>query len=173
VSNGAAGISAAAGARPGAGGRRGSLTGFLVLLRRHGGFGATVSGAPRTSLGLRPGERAVWTGRARAGWALPLGVLLAAAGLLAGALAAHWVPAVPLIAAGVVMLCFTSVRVRVAARGVTVAYGVLGLRLTRIPLQRISGAEAVRRTTPSFGYRGSLLVSGSAAVVRAAGPRCG
>jgi hypothetical protein len=71
------------------------------------------------------------------------------------------------------MLCFTSVRVRVAARGVTVAYGVLGLRLTRIPLQRISGAEAVRRTTPSFGYRGSLLVSGSAAVVRAAGPSCG
>jgi hypothetical protein len=112
----------------------------------------------------------VWTGRARAGWALPLGVLLAAGGVLIGALTAHWAPFVPLIVIGLAVLFFTSVRVRVAARGVTVAYGVLGFRLTRIPLRRISGAEAVLRTTPSFGYRGSLLVLGTAAVVLRRGP---
>ena len=61
-------------------------------------------------------------------------------------------------------------RVTVAARGVTVGYGVLGLRLTRIPLRRIASAEAVERTGLSFRYTGSLLVFGAAAVVLRRGP---
>jgi len=68
------------------------------------------------------------------------------------------------------MFGFTSVRVTVAARGVTVAYGPLGLRLTRFPLRRIERAEAVNRTAFSFGYRGSLTVFGSAAVALRRGP---
>lgn len=139
-------------------------------LRRFGGLGAADDGAQRSSLGLRAGERAVWSGRARAARAWPAGVLLLAGGLLAGVAAAQWTPGAALLAAGVAMLSFTSVRVTVAARGVTVGYGALGLRLTRIPLRRIASAEAVEQKTRAFGYRGSLRVFGAAAVVLRRGP---
>jgi len=54
---------------------------------------------------------------------------------------------------------------------VSVGYGPLGLRLTRFPLRRIVAAEAVDRASPNgFGYRGSLLVLGAAAVIVRRGP---
>jgi Protein of unknown function (DUF1648) len=139
-------------------------------LRRFGGLGAANDGARRSSLGLRAGERAVWTGRARARRAWPAGVLLLAGGLLAGVVAAQWAAGAALLAAGVAMLSFTSVRVTVAARGVTIGYGALGLRLTRIPLRKIASAEAVEQKARAFGYRGSLRVFGAAAVVLRRGP---
>jgi hypothetical protein len=140
------------------------------LLRRHGGLGAVDGDAPRSSLGLRTGERAVWSGRAHAWWAWPAGLLLVAAGALVGAVTAQWVPAGLLLAVGVLLLEFVAVRVRVAARGVTVGYGPLGLRLTRIPLRRIASAEAIERKQFAFGYRGSLLLYGAAAVIVRPGP---
>jgi hypothetical protein len=138
-------------------------------LRRHGGLGA-ADAAPRPSLGLRAGERAVWIGRTRARWAWQAGLLLAGAGAVTGITAGQWTPGAVLMLTGVLMLGFTSVRVRVAARGVTVGYGALGLRLTRIPLRRIASAEAVERTSFAFGYRGSMLLYGAAAVVLRRGP---
>jgi hypothetical protein len=141
-----------------------------LVLRRWGGFGTADGDAPPASLGLRAGERAVWSGRARAGWAWPAGTLLVAAGALVWALTGQWDPGVVLLAAGTPMFGFTSVRVTVGARGVAVGYGVLGLRLTRIPLARIASAAAVELRSFSFGYRGSLLVFGSAAVILRRGP---
>jgi hypothetical protein len=139
------------------------------LLRRYGGPGTIDDGGARPSLGLRATERAIWAGRARARWPA-----LAGTALLAGAaplgLAAQWGPTVALLAAGVAMFGFTPVRVTVAARGVTVAYGPLGLRLTRFPLRRIERAEAIDWTAFSFGYRGSLAVFGNAAVALRRGP---
>jgi len=147
------------------------LAGFAgYVLRRYGGLGAADSETGRSSLGLRPGERAVWAGRARARWAWPTAVLLVAAGALVGTVTARWGPAVALLVVGVLTLGFTSVRVTVAARGVTVGYGPLGLRLTRIPLRRIASAVAVERTPVSFGYRGSLLLFGTAVVALRRGP---
>ena len=140
------------------------------LLRRHGGLGAVDGEAPRLSLGLRAGERAVWSGRAQAPWAWPPGLLLLAAGALVGTVTAQWIPAGVLLAVGVLLLEFVTVRVRVAARGVMVGYGPLGLRLTRIPLRRIASAEAVERNHFAFGYRGSLLLFGAAAVIVRPGP---
>ncbi len=140
------------------------------VLRRYGGLGAADGGAPRSTIGLRAGERAVWTGRARARWAPPGGVLLVAAGALVAALTTQRPIAGVLLVVGVLLLGFSSVRVTVAARGVTVGYGPLGLRLTRIPLRRIALAEAVDRRGSGFGYRGSLLVVGAAAVVLRRGP---
>jgi hypothetical protein len=141
-----------------------------LVLRRYGGFGATEN-AELASLGLRAGERAVWSGRARAAWALPGGVVLVAAGALTWALAGRWWdPGLVLVIAGSMMLGFTSVRVTVAARGVSVGYGVLGLRLTRIRLSRIASAAAVELRSFSFGYRGSLVLFGTAAVILRRGP---
>jgi hypothetical protein len=139
-------------------------------LRRLGGLGATDDGEPRPRLGLRSGERAVWTGRARATWARPAGALLVAAGLLVGVVAARWTYGGALLAVGVALLAFTSVRVTVAARGVAVGYGPLGLRLTRIPLRRIASATAVDQRSWAFGYRGSLLLFGAALVAVRRGP---
>ena len=59
---------------------------------------------------------------------------------------------------------------RVAARGVTVGYGVLGLRLTRIPLRRIAIAEAVEREKLGLPFAGSLLMFGDVSVVLRSGP---
>jgi hypothetical protein len=142
-----------------------------LVLRRYGGFGASDGGATLASLGLRAGERAVWSGRARAVWALPAGAVLVAAGALTLALAGRWWdPGLVLLIAGTMMLGFTSVRVTVAARGVSVAYGVLGLRLTRIRLPRIASAAVVELRSFSFGYRGSLALFGTAAVILRRGP---
>jgi hypothetical protein len=140
------------------------------LLRRYGGLGATDDGEPRASLGLRAGERAVWTGRARSRWAWPAAVLLIVVGVIVGAAAAQWTPAIVLLVIGVTTLAFTSVRVTVAARGITVGYGPLGLRLTRIPLRRIASAVALEQASFSFGYRGNLFMLGAAAVVVRRGP---
>jgi hypothetical protein len=53
-----------------------------------------------------------------------------------------------------------------------VGYGVLGLRLTRIPLRRIASAEATEQEKPGFTlpFTGSLLVLGQASVVLRSGP---
>jgi hypothetical protein len=62
--------------------------------------------------------------------------------------------------------------VTVAARGVTVRYGVLRLQLTRIPLRRIAWAETVERDAFGFGFPlpGQMLVFGSSSVVLRSGP---
>jgi len=142
------------------------------VLRRYGGFVGADDRFPRSSLGLRAGERAVWTGRARARWPLPIWLLvfLVGSGLLQRDLTDQLLLAGVLVV--VALLGFTSVRVTVAARGVTVGYGVLGLRLSRIPLRRIVSAEAVKREKAAFGfgYAGSLLLFGEASVVLRSGP---
>ena len=167
----------------GAGGLVGLVAGPVVLsgsasylLRRYGGVAAAGSvgdGNPRPTIGLRAGERAVWTGRARAAWIGLIAVALVAAGAVTGVVAGQWFSGAVLLVVGVVVSALTSVRVTVAARGVTVGYGPLGLRLTRFPLRRIVAAEAVDRTASNslgFGYRGSLLVFGAAAVILRRGP---
>jgi Protein of unknown function (DUF1648) len=150
------------------------VTAFAALALRYRGLGAPDGDAAPARLGLRAGERAVWSGRARAAWALPAGAVLVAAGALILALATQrvtqWDPGIVLLIAGTMMLGFTSVRVRVATRGVSVSYGALGLRLTRIPLPRLASAAAVELRSFSFGYRGSLLTLGTAAVILRRGP---
>lgn len=141
-------------------------------LRRYGGLGLPGDGSPRSSLGLRTGERAVWTGRAHARWrrflTIPL-VTLVGSDLLLRHLTAAWQAAVVLVV--VYLLFFTSVRVTVAARGVTVRYGVTRLRLTRIPLRRIASAEAVdEEAGGGLPFPGHLLVFGKASVVLRSGP---
>lgn len=142
------------------------------LLRRYGGLGVVDDGSPRPSLGLRAGERAVWTGRAHSRWPFSTWLLVAVLGpgMLYGDRIGQLLVAVVLVV--VCLLGFTSVRVTVAARGVTVGYGVLRLRLTRIPLRRIASAEAVEQEKFGFPFpfAGSLLVVGRASVVLRRGP---
>jgi hypothetical protein len=165
----------------GTGGLVGLVAGPLLLtafaghvLRRYGGLGVADDGSPRSSLGLQAGERAVWTGRARSRWPFSTWMLVALVG--GGALpdALHG-DLSGLLTLGVMivisLLGFTSVRVTVAARGVTVGYGVLGLRLTRIPLRRIASAEAVEQEKFGFAFPYlPSLVFGNGSVVLRSGP---
>lgn len=166
----------------GAGGLVGVFVGPVLLtafadyvLRRYGGLGVADDGSPRSSLGLRAGERAVWTGRAHARWPFSTWMLVAlvTGAVLPDALHGDLTGLLPFgVLVVVCLLGFTSVRVTVAARGVTVGYGVLGLRLTRIPLRRIASAEAVEQEKFGFifPFTGSLLVLGGASVVLRRGP---
>ena len=166
----------------GAGGLVGVFVGPVLLtafadyvLRRYGGLGVADDGSPRSSLGLRAGERAVWTGRAHSRWPFSTWMLVAlvAGAALPDALHGDLTGLLPFgVLIVVFLLGFTSVRVTVAARGVTVGYGVLGLRLTRIPLRRIASAEAVEQEKFGFifPFTGSLLVLGGASVVLRRGP---
>jgi hypothetical protein len=142
------------------------------LLRRYGGLGVVDDGSPRPSLGLRAGERAVWTGRAHSRWPFSTWLLVAllGPGMLDRDRIDQLLGTVVLVV--VCLLGFTSVRVTVAARGVTVGYGVLRLRLTRIPLRKIASAEAVEQEKFGFPFpfAGSLLVFGRASVVLRRGP---
>ena len=166
----------------GAGGLVGVFLGPVLLtafaghvLRRYGGLGVADDGSPRSSLGLRAGERAVWTGLARSRWPFSTWMLVAlvAGNAIPDGLHGDLSALLPLGGLIVVFLLgFTSVRVTVAARGVTVGYGVLGLRLTRIPLRRIASAEAVEQEKFNFIFpvTGSLFVLGWASVVLRRGP---
>ena len=150
--------------------------GATYLLRRYGGLSAhgaagDSAGVSAPTIGLRAGERAVWTGRARGRRAWAIAAILVAGGAVTQAVTGQWVTTVVLLVVGVLVSAFTSVRVTAGARGVTVGYGPFGLRLTRFPLRRIAAAEAVDRTSAhSFGYRGSLLLFGAAAVIVRPGP---
>jgi len=142
------------------------------LLRRYGRLGVADDGSPRPSLGLRAGERAVWTGTAHSRWPFSTWLLVAllGPGMLDRDRIDQLLGTVVLVV--VCLLGFTSVRVTVAARGVTVGYGVLRLRLTRIPLRKIALAEAVEQEKFGFSlpFAGSLLVLGRASVVLRRGP---
>jgi hypothetical protein len=166
----------------GAGGLVGVLAGPVLLaasadymLRRYGGLGVADDGSPRSSLGLRAGERAVWTGRAHSRWPFSTWILAAIMGPVVLPDALHGNLSSLLGYSVIIVVCllgFTSVRVTVAARGVTVGYGVLGLRLTRIPLRRIASAEAVEQEKFGFAfpYMASLLAYGNVSVVLRSGP---
>jgi hypothetical protein len=121
----------------------------------------------RASVGLGATERAVWTGSAGNPWFAAVGLGLVVSGLASLPLAGAPLPTT-FIAAGLALGVFSLVRLRVDGSGLTVAYGPLGLPRQRVPLSRIRGARAID-VTPlrhgGWGYRGSLLVFGRAAIV--------
>jgi hypothetical protein len=117
---------------------------------------------PSPAAGL--GEDAVWVGRARGFWIGPLAIGVLAYAVVEGT-RQWWGAGILLGVIGLGLLLFTSVRVIATPRGVRVAYGVVRVPLTRIPIQRVSTAEATDLVALSWGYRGSLRLSGKAAVV--------
>ncbi len=121
------------------------------------------------SLNLESEERAVWMGRVHAGAWLWIGLPLSA-GLawtvveLTGAFAALLVLGALVILADT----FSMLRVIVDREGLSVRYGHLGLFRQLIPLAKVDGARATHikpLNHGGWGYRGSLLLLGKAAVV--------
>lgn len=132
---------------------------------------ATATPAPAEPLPLGPTERVAWTGTTEASGVLLLPAL-ALAGFalvgLAGGLGLLWWQASILLLSALVVLWFTSVRVRVDERGVEVRAGVVPWPRVRIPLADIEAARA-QEIEPmawgGWGYRGSLRLAKQAAWV--------
>ncbi|MER5355609.1 DUF1648 domain-containing protein [Kitasatospora sp. NPDC002551] len=143
----------------------------------------TAADGPR--LELPAGRRAVWISRAVNPW---LGLLAAVAGLGAAgsALAAFaglggpaWALTAPLVVVGLAGAGCSSVRARVTERGLTVAFGPLGLLSRHWAPEEIASARAEQRTPAQvggWGYRLSglgttvMLRRGECLVIR---PRTG
>lgn len=121
------------------------------------------------SLTLEPGERVFWLGRVEAGVWLCIGLPLAAtlAWITAELVGVLWALLL-LTAFGVLADAFSLLRVAVDSKGLTVRYGHLGVVRQLIPLASIEGARALDilpMDHGGWGYRGSLALMGSAAVV--------
>ncbi|MFG2989331.1 DUF1648 domain-containing protein [Streptomyces sp. NPDC048257] len=161
------------------------LVGMLVR-RRPGSPALPGDGGPRAE--VPPGERHVWLSRTANPWlyllsaatgVVALAALLVGMGMGAGDPAAPlWLLIAPFTVASLAVLACSSVRVRVAERGMDVAFGPLGWPVRHWQAADIEWARAENRTPAQvggWGYRLSglgttvMLRSGECLVIRAKG----
>lgn len=134
---------------------------------------------PLPSLGLAPGERAVWTASARnRGFAIAgvaAAIVTAIAGVLVLVAGGHGASDARLVViastAAVLALAFVAfaeVGVRIDASGVSIGFGPWRWPRMRVRIARIAAARAIDvapMANGGWGYRGSLAIFGKAAVV--------
>lgn len=138
-----------------------------AALARHLGLGWTSGAhdeAVSVHLDLKQSERALWLSRSSNGWALFLAITGLGAGTVVG-FASKLEPALVIVVVSLAVLSLSSVSVSASAAGIVVRYGPLRWPSTRIALHRIVNAEAVQFTPKGWGYRGSLALVGTAAVI--------
>ncbi|MGC4092858.1 MAG: hypothetical protein QM756_34235 [Polyangiaceae bacterium] len=131
-----------------------------------------VASASSAALELAAGERAYWTGRAENAW-LRLAALAAACWAALSAFQAHWHTALLVAIVALLAEACSSVRVSVDEHRVTLHFGSLGWLRQRFALSRVHAASALELRPlqhGGWGYRGSLLLFGRAAVVVRSGP---
>ncbi|MFD8980455.1 DUF1648 domain-containing protein [Streptomyces sp. NPDC059564] len=158
------------------------LGGALAGRRAGAGEVRAPSAGPR--LEIPDGERAVWLSRATNPWLQLTGAVLGLVALggalagLAGLTGAGWTLAAPTGFAALAVLACSTVRARVTARGLEVAFGPLGLPVRRWAAEDIESAHAEHRTPAQaggWGYRINglgttvMLRGGPCLVIRAKG----
>jgi hypothetical protein len=129
---------------------------------------------PPPSVGLAPGQRAVWLGRASSRLLIvvtvPVAVGLAAAALLVGP-PEGWILLLGAVAIGVAAILTTTIDVTVAPTGVRVGFGPFGVPRKVIPLERIERADAIDVEPLAWGGWGYRVPRpGTSAVVLRRGP---
>ncbi len=139
-----------------------------VLGRRYArGLDRLTRAEDLPSAGVSPGHTAVFVGSVKAPlWSL--GALVSVGLGFASCVSAHLATGVTLVAIGVVLALFSSLRVRVDRRGVRIDYGPFAWPRQRIALERIESATASEirpMAHGGWGYRGSLTLMGRAAVI--------
>ncbi|MET9069930.1 hypothetical protein [Streptosporangium sandarakinum] len=137
---------------------------------------------------LRPGQRAVWAGRATNPWLSRLSALLLVAGVVSGVFlvlgapvgGAVWAALLPLLPLAVILSLISDVRVRVGPDGLRVGFGPLSWPAFRVPTGKIAWATAERRSPvevggwglrglPGTGRLAVMVRGGECLVVRRAG----
>jgi uncharacterized protein DUF1648 len=129
---------------------------------------------PPPTIGLAPGQRAVWLGRASSRLLIVV-TLPAAAGLAAAALLVGppegWILLFGAAVVGVAAALTATIDVTVAPTGVRVGFGPLGLPRKVIPLERIERADAIDVDPLAWGGWGYRVPRpGTSAVVVRRGP---
>ena len=121
---------------------------------------------------LAEAERAVFVETISAAWMMALGVVLVALAGVLGFVAEWWVGLMLLFSAIPVAL-LSVFRVQADRHGLGVRSAFLGIRFARVSIDEVQRAS-VLHVEPmkwgGWGYRGSLKVAGSAAVVVRRGP---
>ncbi len=134
-------------------------------------FGPNPSGtAPRME--LADAERAVFVETISAWWIVALGASFIAAAVTVAAFG-QWFLAVVLAFSALPVLFFGSFRVQADRTGLATRSAFLGFRLVKIPIEDIRRAtilDVEPMKWGGWGYRGSLKLAGSAALVMRRGP---
>ncbi|MGW2567586.1 hypothetical protein [Streptomyces sp. NPDC001537] len=130
----------------------------LVLVPREGSADAGGSAASG-SVGLRPGEKAVWVRGVGPRWLIGAGVLGAAVVVAAGVLG--WAPGFWLWPVGLLLAVMAGSRAIVDGGGLTIRPPLLPAPRIHIPLQRIDRAwTAELRPLPDLGGWGYRITKG-------------
>jgi len=113
------------------------------LLEREHPVSLVTASVQRPTVGLRSGERAVWSARVQGRWALA-GAAVIGVGLIAAALASGnwWLAAIGALAA-LAAATVSEIVATVDQRGLTIAYGPLGWPRQHVPLEDIAEAEQI------------------------------
>lgn len=113
------------------------------LLERSRPVAPATSPPERATIGLHPGERAVWSARVRGGWALFAAAALGTGFLVAAWLGGQWWLVLPGAVAALSVATVSEIVATVDERGLTIAYGPLGWPSQTVPLSEIATAEAI------------------------------
>jgi hypothetical protein len=129
---------------------------------------------PPPSIGLAPGQRAVWLGRASSGLLIavtvPVAAGLAVAALLVGP-PEGWILLLGAVVIGIAAILTTTIDVTVAPTGVRIGLGPFGVPRKVIPLERIERADAIDVEPLAWGGWGYRVPRpGTSAVVLRRGP---
>jgi len=151
----------------------------VVVLVAGGAFSAAIVGplrppappapAPLPSVGLQPGERAVWTSHATSRPLQAMGVVALGLGGVFVAAGPRW-PALVMFVVALAGLGLSEIHVKVGAEGLRVDYGPWRLPRQHIDLDDVVSAEAIDvRPTEwgGWGYRWVPWKNASAVVLRA------
>lgn len=134
-------------------------------------FAADPAGDVPT-MDLSGGERVVFVETISPGWMLWLTAAVLAVGI-AFAVLTIWSVAVILAVSALPLLLFSAMRVQADQDGLTVRSALLGVRFARVRTEEIEQATVIEvepMKWGGWGYRGSLKLAGTAAVVLRRGP---
>ncbi|GAA3426631.1 hypothetical protein ACQP10_11390 [Streptosporangium sandarakinum] len=165
-----------------------AVTGALAGYLGRGEPDRPIEPGDAPAMRLRPGQRAVWAGRATNRWLLWLSAAMLLAGVVSGAFLVlgapvgetAWVAILPLLPLAVIVSLISDVRVRVGPDGLRVGFGPLSWPAFRVPTGKIAWAAAERRSPaevggwglrglPGTGRLAVMVRGGECLVVRRAG----
>ncbi len=121
------------------------------------------------SVGLKPGEKAVWVRSVGPRWLIAAGGLGAVVAVVAGVLG--WGPGFWLWPVGLLVAMMAGARVRVHGGGLTIRLPLLRVPRIHVPLQRIGKAWAAEvRPLPDLGGWGYRIAKGRRGLALRSGP---
>ena len=156
------------------GGAVGALTARRLPYNRNSTAFAAPESTPESDphLAVNASEKAVYTETMTATWALWLAFVLLVVALVLG-FVANWIIAIVVALSTLPVLLLVAFRVQVDQNGMVIRSALFGIPFVTLPIDQIERA-AILDVEPmkwgGWGYRGSLKLAGTAALVLRRGP---